>query len=109
MENKKLTVYIKANPSSMGFLQKLDLECENCDYYSCDSYPFCFQDKGCVVHEYMKEKLGGAKIEVNFDCGQKNNPKISAVSKNISDLNRSYQTVGRAIEIALGVVTQKKK
>ena len=40
---------------------------------------------------------------------QKNNPKISAVSKNISDLNRSYQTVGRAIEIALGVVTQKKK
>lgn len=107
MAEKKVTIYIKANPSSMCFLQKLEMQCDNCEFYSADTHPRCFEDKSCVVYEYMHDKLAKHGTELDCDYGDTKNLKINAVSKNITELKKSYDVAVRGIEIALGNAKQK--
>lgn len=111
MAEKKVSVFIKANPSSMCYLQKLEVECENCEFYSEKSHPDCFGDKGCVVYEYMYDKLVAPRPQTQliFSGADKNNLKISAISQNINALRNSYEIAERAIEIALGNAAVKHK
>lgn len=111
MAEKKVTIYIKANPSSMGYLQKLEMQCDNCEFYSEKSHPDCFGDKGCVVYEYMYDKLVAPKPQTQliFSGADKNNLKISAISQNINALRNSYEIAERAIGIALGNAAVKRK
>lgn len=111
MAEKKVTIYIKANPSSMGYLQKLEMQCDKCEFYSADMHPCCFEDKSCVVYEYMYDKLAAPKPQTQliFSGADKNNLKISAISQNINALRNSYEIAERAIGIALGNAAVKHK
>ena len=109
MSDKKLTVFIQANPSSMGYLQKLEMNCEYCEFFSDTQHPKCFDDTSCVVYEYIKDKtlVKNNSTSVRFDTKDKNNLKIYVASKNIAGLKKSYDVAQRAIEIALGNAKQK--
>lgn len=110
MTEKLLTVYLKTQPASMGYLCKMDIKCSFCDFYSDKTHPKCFEDKNCVVHEYIKDKTNNTSTEVKFNTTEPNNPKVNVIAKDINGLHQAHTIAKRAIEIALGdTVNQKQK
>ena len=110
MTEKLLTVYLKTQPASMDYLCKMDIKCSFCEFYNDKSHPKCFEDKNCVVHEYVKDKLKDTSTEVKFNTNEPNNPKINITAKNIDSMNKAHDITKRAVEIALGgAINQKQK
>lgn len=100
MSGKKLTVYIKTTPMSMGYLHKLDVNCGYCSYCMSEDYPLCFHGTGCAVVERIKETID--KDSVTFDTTNKNNPSVSIIAKNIDALGLAYDATKKAIEFCTG-------
>lgn len=106
MSDKKLSVFIKTTPSSMGFLQKLDVNCGFCTYCIEEDYPLCFHG-GCAVVEYITDRIG--KENVTHDVKNTQNPSVSIIAKNIDSLGRAYKTATKAIEYCTGKNDTKTK
>ncbi len=99
MSDKKLSIYIKTTPSSMGYLQKLDVNCDYCTYCIQEDYPLCFHG-GCAVVQYITERIGKENVEHNVK--NKQNPSVSVIAKNINALGQAYEVANKAIEYCTG-------
>ena len=110
MAEKKLTIYLKTKPASMEHLCKTDINCDFCEFYNDKSHPKCFEDKNCIIYEYIKDKTKSSSTDVEFDTNKPNNPEINIVTKDTDSLYKIHDIAKRAVEIALGdVINQKQK
>lgn len=100
MNNKKLTVFIKNKPESLGALQKINVDCEYCAYCISEDYPLCFHGNGCAVVEQIKKTIDIKDIIHN--TSNKDNPSVSIITKNISELSNAYDAVIKAKEFCTG-------
>ncbi len=107
MTGKKLSVYIKTQPSSMGYLHKFDVDCDYCAYCIKEDYPFCFHGTGCAIAERIAKQLG--KESISFDTTNTNNPNVSVVARNIDGLGKVYEVAVEAIEFCAGTHNVKVK
>ena len=100
MNNKKLTVFIKTTPTSVGHVQKLNVDCNCCSYYIDEDYPLCFHGNGCAVVEQIKKTINTK--DVIHNTSNTNNPSVSIIAKNTDALGYACKVINKAIEYCTG-------
>ncbi|MBE6460104.1 MAG: hypothetical protein E7009_03940 [Alphaproteobacteria bacterium] len=97
---KKVKIYIKTTPSSMGYLTQVDMRCNQCrqsaqKFNNPRFVPVCQSGNPCKLATYISERLPN----VSYKISDNNVPEITVQTHSLEEIETAQKVVNRAIKL----------
>ena len=96
----KARIFIKTTPASMGYLTKIEMNCNHCrqtvkKFNQPNFVPACQISSTCKLAAYISERLPN----VEYKISDKKIPEVTIMTNSLEEIEKAQRVVNRAIKL----------